>query len=159
MGIGKKVHRVWQRREEALTRIIVAVIIIVVIIAVAVAIYFVAIAPRSGKSPSTAQVTIPSGADTQPSNWNQSHIISNNYFSPDMVVVVIGVNNTVMWTNRDDVSHTVTSFSVPSGATSFDSGPFGSGSTFSHTFQTPGVYEYFCSIHPWMGGEVIVKSS
>ena len=41
-------------------------------------------------------------------------------FSPDNVTVVIGVNNTVMWTNDDVALHTVTSSSVPAGAQSFN---------------------------------------
>jgi plastocyanin len=71
---------------------------------------------------------------------------------------VIGINNTVVWTNDDSVVHTVTSLSVPSGASTFNSGNINAGSTSSHTFSTPGVYKYYCVIHPWMGGEVIVKS-
>ena len=57
-------------------------------------------------------VSIPSGT-----SGNQS--LS---FNPDSVTVVIGVNNTVVWTNDDAAVHTVTSSSVPAGAQSFNDG-------------------------------------
>jgi len=31
------------------------------------------------------------------------------------------------------------------------------GDTFSHTFTESGQYNYFCSIHPWMTGTIIVN--
>jgi hypothetical protein len=34
--------------------------------------------------------------------------------------------------------------------------PFPPVSSFTVTFEEPGRYPYFCAIHPWMGGEVIV---
>ena len=38
----------------------------------------------------------------------------------------------------------------------FDSGAIPSGKTFEFTFSNPGKYNYFCTIHPWMMGQVIV---
>jgi plastocyanin len=35
--------------------------------------------------------------------------------------------------------------------------PFPLVSSFSLTFQEPGAYPYFCAIHPWMVGQVIVR--
>jgi plastocyanin len=100
---------------------------------------------------STVNVTIPVGADN-PANPPG--------YAPDTVTVVIGVNNTVMWTNNDTGAfHTVTSTSVPSGASSFDSGTLKLGQTFSYTFTVPGTYQYDCSFHSWMTGTVIVKGA
>jgi len=116
--------------------------------------------PQASKS----QAAIPSGASTPPSSWDGStHVTSALYFSPSIIVVVVGVNNTVVWTNQDSAPHTIFSYSVPAGASSFNSNaanPSGvpAGGTFTYTFQTPGVYKYYCTFHPWMGGEVIVKS-
>ena len=76
------------------------------------------------------------------------------YFSPPTIVVVIGVNNTITWTNDDIAAHTVTSDTV--GA--FDSGNIAAGATWSYTFTSPGTYGYHCSYHPWMRGTVIVES-
>jgi|SRR5208337_766028 len=75
-------------------------------------------------------------------------------FSPDNLVVVIGINNTVIWTNNDNVPHTVTS---TSGA--FDSGNMAPDQTFTYTFTSPGTYNYVCSYHSWMKGTVTVLSS
>ncbi|HKW05882.1 MAG TPA: cupredoxin domain-containing protein [Nitrososphaerales archaeon] len=74
------------------------------------------------------------------------------YYSPSSITVKIGVNNTVTWTNNDQASHTVTDKGV------FDSGVLSPGQTFTYTFTTPGTYHYYCTIHPWMTGTVIVES-
>ena len=75
-------------------------------------------------------------------------------YSPDVIHVVIGVNNTVNWTNNDQVTHTVTSLDG-----SFDSGLLQPGQMYVKTFTTPGTYQYHCQIHPWMNGTVIVSTS
>lgn len=75
------------------------------------------------------------------------------FYFPETITVVIGVNNTVTWTNNDDSTHTVT---ADNGA--FDSGYLNQGQTWSYTFTTPGTYTYHCTIHPWMTGTVIVES-
>ena len=61
---------------------------------------------------------------------------------------------TVMWTNRDDIPHTVTSAAHPP---TFRSPALDTNDTTSVTFETPGVYHYFCSLHPHMQGTVIVQ--
>jgi plastocyanin len=77
-------------------------------------------------------------------------------FAPDNITLVIGVNNTVTWTNNDTVHHTVTSTSVPAGASSFNSGDMAPDATFTYTFTVPGVYQYDCIYHPWMVGTITV---
>lgn len=77
-------------------------------------------------------------------------------FSPKIITVTIGTNNTVQWTNMDSAPHTVTS--TPGDPTSFNSGAIGMNGTFIYTFTQPGVYNYYCTFHPgWMNGTVIVK--
>jgi plastocyanin len=77
-------------------------------------------------------------------------------FSPNNITVVIGVNNTIQWSNNGGTTHTTTSF--PSGqAQTWDSGDLNVGQTFTFTFTTPGTYTYICTIHPYMHGIVIVK--
>ena len=75
------------------------------------------------------------------------------HYGPGTITVVIGVNNTVTWTNRDFSVHTVTSDSG-----GFDSGLLNSGDSWTHTFTTPGTYAYHCTIHPFMTGTVVVRS-
>jgi plastocyanin len=73
-------------------------------------------------------------------------------YDPDNITVVIGVNNTVIWTNNDNEPHTVTATDK-----SFDSGNMNPGATFTYKFTTPGTYTYICTYHPWMRGYVTVK--
>ena len=72
----------------------------------------VAMALPNANVPTTVVVNIPVGAGVGAS--------AAPGFAPENVTVVIGVNNTVMWTNNDTenggTDHTVTSLSVPSGA-------------------------------------------
>lgn len=78
-------------------------------------------------------------------------------YAPDKITVVIGVNNTVEWTNDDTgTHHTVTS---ASGNGTISSGDMAPGATFSYTFTTPGTYDYTCVYHAWMVGTVVVKAS
>ena len=75
-------------------------------------------------------------------------------FTPSVITVVIGVNNTVEWTNNDSVPHTVTANDG-----SFSSGNLNPGDDFVWTFANAGNFTYHCSYHSWMKGTVIVKSS
>lgn len=77
-------------------------------------------------------------------------------FAPDKATVVIGVNNTVEWTNNDTVAHTVTS--AP-GNGSVSSGNLAVGATYTYTFTTPGTYDIVCLYHSWMTGTVVVLAS
>lgn len=80
-------------------------------------------------------------------------------FNPPLVRVVIGVNNTVVWSNAGTTTHTVTSTNLTaSGAPLFDSGDMGMGAEFSYTFLEPGTYPYVCIYHGQMVGEVIVEA-
>jgi plastocyanin len=81
--------------------------------------------------PSTASVAI-SGFSFQPGN------------------VTIRQGGTVTWTNNDNVAHTVT-FSDNTGSAQLQQG-----GTYSRQFNTTGVYNYRCSIHPYMTGVVTV---
>jgi len=76
-------------------------------------------------------------------------------FSPAVITVIIGTNNTVTWTNQDSTTHTVTATD-----NSFNSGDIKAGASWTYTFTTPGNYTYYCIYHSaWMKGTVIVKSS
>ena len=62
----------------------------------------------------------------------------------------------VVWTNNDNLNHTVTSTTIPSGATSFNSGPMAPGAIFKWVFTVDGTYHYLCAYHSWMEGTVTV---
>ncbi len=94
------------------------------------------------QSPSTAQVGIDAGSGID---------VNSPGYSPVNITVVVGVNNTVTWTNDDNMPHTVTAVDG-----SFDSRNLDHGQTFAHTFTKPGSYVYTCTYHPWMQGTVTV---
>jgi plastocyanin len=72
--------------------------------------------------------------------------------------ITVSVGQSVTWSNDDSAAHTVSSGTVDAGVTGvFDSGLFMSGSTFEYTFEKAGKYDYFCMVHPWMTGKVIVS--
>lgn len=71
--------------------------------------------------------------------------ISNFSFNPAEVTVKAGT--TIVWTNQDNVGHTVTS---DTGL--FDSGILNNGGTFSFTFTQAGTYPYYCRPHGGAGG-------
>lgn len=81
-------------------------------------------------------------------------------FVPKILRVVVGKNNTVVWTNKDrlalggSVSHTVTH-----DGGLFDSRLFPSGASWNYTFARPGVFRYFCQPHPWMTASVLVEEA
>ena len=81
--------------------------------------------------------------------------VNNECFIP--ATVSISAGETVTWSNDDSAAHTVTSGApgAPDGV--FDSSLFMADTTFSHTFDEVGEYDYFCLVHPWMTGKVTVS--
>jgi len=72
---------------------------------------------------------------------------------------VVDVGGEVTWMNTDSQPHTATNgadLTSPDVGTMFDSGLLMNGDSFSYTFDTAGEYPYFCMVHPWMIGTVIV---
>jgi amicyanin len=129
-----------------------------------------AISPASGHgtagfagttgSPSPLPTAMPSGMSGMPSSAPAAPVTSpvaadsvairNFAFGPQVVTIKAGT--TVHWTNNDTEAHTVTS----------DNGVFHSpvlqpGASYSYTFTKPGTYSYYCTIHPFMTGKVVVS--
>ena len=70
----------------------------------------------------------------------------------------IPVGTTVIWTNDDSVPHNIQSQDELGSVTDlFNSPPLNTGDTFEYIFEEEGVYNYFCSFHPWRIGLVTVK--
>jgi plastocyanin len=76
--------------------------------------------------------------------------IDNFSFGPQTVTVPVG--GTVTWTNADDIPHTVVSTDGV-----FKSKVRDTDEKFSYTFTKAGTYPYYCSVHPKMTGQVVVK--
>ena len=75
--------------------------------------------------------------------------IANFAYSPANIQVHVGT--TITWTNQDSAPHTVT---FKNGMK--DSGWLRQGQAFSYTFTTPGTFDYYCTVHPYMAGSVLV---
>jgi 3',5'-cyclic-AMP phosphodiesterase len=76
--------------------------------------------------------------------------VDNFSFTPASTSVAVG--SRVTWTNRDDVPHNIVSTQQK-----FKSPILDTDEQFSHRFDTPGEYPYFCSVHPKMTGVVVVR--
>ncbi|MGC1381662.1 MAG: cupredoxin family copper-binding protein [Candidatus Baltobacteraceae bacterium] len=77
--------------------------------------------------------------------------IANDAFAPATLTIAAG--QTVVFTNRDDDAHTVTATDG-----SFDSKGLDTNGVWRHTFGAPGTYTYFCELHPFMKGTIVVKT-
>jgi len=119
--------------------------------------YFVVLS-NSSSSSGISQINTTSEITTQNSSVVQVSIdqgsgtnVNSPGYTPTDITVVIGGNNTVKWTNNDNMPHTVTATDG-----SFDSGNMNAGDTFMHTFNRTGTFAYICVYHHWMHGSVTV---
>jgi plastocyanin len=79
--------------------------------------------------------------------------IVNYAFAPSTLTVKVGT--TVTWKNYDQFAHEVISTTGDPGQP-FDLGQQATGATVSHTFTTAGTYQYYCNIHNYMKGTIVV---
>ena len=78
-------------------------------------------------------------------------------FIPSPVTIPVG--GTVTWDNSDTAAHTATAGSATDGPSGvWDSSLIMAGGSFSFQFDEAGSYDYFCMVHPWMAGVVIVEA-
>jgi plastocyanin len=89
-------------------------------------------------------------ASNQPPATNVAVKIDNFVFGPQAITVPVGT--TVTWTNSDDIPHTAVSTDGI-----FKSKVMDTDEKFSYTFTKAGTYSYYCSVHPKMTGQVVVK--
>ena len=102
------------------------------------------------KLPSTPIISMPSGTSVPGCEE------CDNCFVPSSITV--RVNQTVVWTNDDNVVHIIASGTIDDGLDgNFDSGHILPGSSFSHKFVRKGTYHYFSYVHPWQSGVVVVE--
>jgi plastocyanin len=82
--------------------------------------------------------------------------IKSYAFSPATFTVAPGAMITV--TNHDSVTHTFTALPGSSPQGTFDSGSIAPGTSVTFAAPTkPGSYKYYCAIHNYMTGTLIVK--
>ncbi len=115
---------------------------------------FAATAPTAFADHATASVSIPSGTSVPGCEE------TNSCYVPYEVTVDVG--GEVTWTVDDSAAHTVTSGN-PADSESvgaiFDSSLLVAGSSFSYKFEEAGTVDYFCIVHPWMKGIVVVQEA
>jgi plastocyanin len=71
--------------------------------------------------------------------------------------ITIKPGETVYWKNQDAAFHSVTSgfYDDPDGL--FDSELLDPEDIFSYKFTEEGIYDYYCTLHPWMKGIILVE--
>lgn len=85
-------------------------------------------------------------------NATQTVAIENYAFVPNTLTIAVGTE--VTWVNQDNDPHTVKSDPA---ADVLKSPALDTNDKYSFTFTKPGVYKYFCTLHPHMQGEIVVK--
>ena len=89
----------------------------------------------------------PPSPPSPPANYVE---IRNLRFGPDTIQIAAG--GVLTWTNNDGFAHTVKGDMAP-----FASDVLSPSRTFTQSFDTPGTYDYHCTIHPFMRGKVVVQ--
>ena len=83
-------------------------------------------------------------------------IASTGFYIPLNLEVVPGT--VVVWVNDDSVPHTIQSQNEKGEIIGlFNSAPLQTGETFEYTFDKSGIYNYYCSFHPWRVGIITVR--
>lgn len=106
-------------------------------------------APPAPTSTSTPPTTDP-GVESTPVPGGGTAQILDFAFVPAVIEVPAG--STVTWSNDDSFDHSVVSDDVP-----FDSGTLAPGDEFVTTVSVAGEFSYFCGIHPFMTGTLVVS--
>jgi plastocyanin len=107
-----------------------------------------------GSTTNTTSASAQEAVSIAPGSSNPS---ASQFYVPPEITVIPGT--TITWTNDDATIHTVTE-GTPSGVggtPAFDSSIISPGATWEHTFDTAGEFDYYCTLHPFMTGKVIVK--
>jgi len=76
--------------------------------------------------------------------------IENSMYVPNELNIKVG--ETVEWKNLDSLRHTVTSNDAP-----LNSAVINPGENYSFTFEKEGEYDYYCMLHQYVRGKIIVK--
>jgi plastocyanin len=114
----------------------------------------------------------PSLESTQESPIEEQEIIPENMVSIVMLssrpgcektgcylptTISVDSGKTITWVNEDRGLHTVTTgyYDTPDGMV--ESGQIAPEDKFSFTFDEPGQFHYYCRLHPWMKGTIIVN--
>jgi plastocyanin len=81
-------------------------------------------------------------------------VIRTFQFAPDTVRVNAGTH--VVWTNTDEIEHTITSGTPEAQDGRFNGVVDERGASYSVVLKNAGTYRYFCDRHRFMNGTIIV---
>lgn len=107
------------------------------------------VAPAAAKPAARTNIAAASKPASHPAASAQDVKIENFTFKDKEITVKVGT--TVRWVNEDDIPHNIVAKDM-----SFKSKVLDTGDEFSYTFTKPGVFDYFCGLHPHMTGRVTV---
>lgn len=133
-----------------------AVVVVVAVVAIAVAFA----GPSNGVEPNNVDpdVTEPAkviGDVIMPTKVSRPGCEeTNTCYIPTTITVETG--KSVTWVNEDSAFHSVTSGSYDEPTDLFDSGYMDPYDSYTVTFDQVGTFDYFCTLHPWMMGQVVV---
>lgn len=105
---------------------------------------------RAAGAPHHAQARYPAGTTVELHRKVVHVTVLNFKFMPASLVVSPGTR--IIWTNQDSDPHTIDSTKNVWSSEALDTGDH-----FARTFGKAGTFPYYCSIHPFMHGTVIVK--
>ena len=102
---------------------------------------------------------IPKIGTVEESGFSQS-CVETGCYTPSVLTIKSGT--VVTMTNTDGTGvHTFTSGTVdgftPSPDGAFDTGVLMSGDAYERKFSQKGTYDYYCMLHTWMTGQIIVE--
>jgi len=131
------------------------ILIIILVAAAAIAAYFIfrggySQAPQNQTPANNTGTPAGNGQLTPPASQGTTAAVSIANFSFQPPSLTIKTGTTVIWTSDDSAPHQIKS-------STFNSVALSKGQSFSFTFANPGTYNYSCSIHPSMKGQIIVQ--
>ena len=147
------------RRRRKMGIVLAAIVVVVIVIA---GVFYAA--NRSTAAP-------PPLSGPNATVWDTGFCSNTGSCGYSPVTKTVTPATSLTWTNTGGQPHTAsectasdTSNACPNGAGSntsgsraFDSGSLGKGQAFTYTFNAPGTFYYFCTIHPWMHGTIVVS--
>jgi len=86
-------------------------------------------------------------------SWKQGCETNDGCFLPK--IKTIGVGNSVLFLNQDDFEHNVR-VRGDSDYLHFPTDVIKTNEYFVNKFSNSGTYNYYCTLHPWMEGKIIV---
>lgn len=105
----------------------------------------------------TTQTNTVQQTKTEADDSNGNAVVKIQNFAYEPEVITIKKGESVSWKNYDSAQHNVVSTTAPAGASIFESPLISKDKTFSQQFDIAGTYEYYCSLHPSMTGNVVVE--